>query len=103
MRLPRACMVTGLCNFSDHLLTDDLGFVVLSCAELGDLMVVVSDHQASYVSPEVYRSTVDELEDWADYSSAIGECVNGHRWQTDDTARLRDWEDQDQGTYRILK
>ncbi|GAA4884499.1 hypothetical protein H7X46_23605 [Pseudonocardia sp. C8] len=80
----------NLVNFSDHLI-DDLGFVVLSSAELGDLMITVSDHLGLYVAPTVYRSTVDELEEWADYSNATGECVNGHRWETADTVHLYSW------------
>lgn len=80
----------NLVNFSDHLI-DDLGFVVLSSAELGDLMITVSDHLGLYVAPTVYRSIVDELEEWADYSNATGECVNGHRWETADTVHLSSW------------
>lgn len=90
----------NLVNFSDHLI-DDLGFVVLSSAGLGDLMIIVSDHLGLYVAPTVYRSTVMELEDWADYSNAEGECVHGHRWQTHDTVHLHADDGADMTTCRV--
>ncbi|GAA5120987.1 hypothetical protein [Haloechinothrix salitolerans] len=90
----------NLVNFSDHLI-DDLGFVVLSAPELGDLAIIVSDHLGLYVAPTVYRSTVDALEDWADYSNATGECVNGHRWFTYDTVHLHAWDGSDLTRYRV--
>jgi hypothetical protein len=89
-----------LYNFVDHLI-DDLGFVVLSSAEFGDLMITVSDHSGCYVSPTVYRSTVDSLEEWADYSNAEGECVNGHQWCTHDTVHLHAWDGTDMTAYRV--
>lgn len=90
----------NLVNFADHLI-DDLGFVVLASAGFGDLMITVSDHTGLYVAPTVYRSTVVELEDWADYSDAEGECVNGHGWFTHDAAHMRAWEDAESHAYRI--
>lgn len=90
----------NLVNFSDHLL-DDLGFVMLSAAEFGDLMIIVSDHSGRYVAPTVYRSTVDALEEWADYSNAEGECPNGHRWCTHNTVDLHAWDGADMRTYRV--
>ncbi|WP_406692802.1 hypothetical protein REH65_14450 [Saccharopolyspora sp. ID03-671] len=90
----------NLCNFSDHLI-DDLGFVVLSSAKFGDLMITVSDHHGCYVPPTVYRSTGDALEEWADYSDATGECANGHRLQTHDTVNLHAWDGADLTTYRV--
>lgn len=90
----------NLCNFADHLI-DDLGFVVLSSAEFGDLMITVSDHLGRYVSPTVYRSTVDAMEEWADYSDAVGECANGHRWRTHDTANLYAWDGSEMTRYRV--
>lgn len=89
-----------LANFSDHLL-DDLGFVVLSAAGFGDLMITTSDHLGLYTAPTVYRSTVDALEDWADYSNAEGECANGHRWCTHNTVDLHDWDGADLRMYRV--
>lgn len=77
----------NLVNFADHLI-DDLGFVVLTAADFGALMITVSDHTGMYVPPTVYRSTVMELEDWADYSDATGECMNGHRWYSHDAAYM---------------
>lgn len=91
--------VHQLCNFADHLL-DDFGFVVLTAAEIGAVMIVVSDDTGRYVAPEVYRSTGMELEEWAEYSQAYGECVNAHRWFTADTVHLHA-TDGDQGTYRV--
>ncbi|GGM80894.1 hypothetical protein GCM10012275_59400 [Longimycelium tulufanense] len=90
----------NLVNFSDHLI-DDLGFVVLSSARFGDLMVTVADYLGHYVSPTVYRSTVDGLEEWAEYTTAEGECANGHRWCTQDTVHLHSWNDTDMTTYRV--
>lgn len=89
-----------LCNFADHLL-DDFGFVVLSAPEVGDLMIVVSDHLGCYVAPTVYRSTVSELEEWADYSDAVGECARGHRWATHDTVTLHAADGADRDRYRV--
>ncbi|MBA0127280.1 hypothetical protein H0B56_17150 [Haloechinothrix sp. YIM 98757] len=90
----------NLLSSADHLI-DDLGFVVLSSAEHGDLMIIVSDHLGLYVAPTVYRSTVTELEDWADYSNATGECAHGHRWTTDDTVTLHAWDGSDMTVYRV--
>ncbi len=90
----------NLVNFADHLI-DDFGFVVLSAAELGDLMITVSDERGAYVAPSVYRSTVMELESWADYADAVGECDRGHRWQTHDTVHLHAWDGADMPTYRV--
>ncbi|QGK70301.1 hypothetical protein GIY23_12890 [Allosaccharopolyspora coralli] len=90
----------NLFNFADHLI-DDLGFTVLSAGELGDLMITVSDHSGGYEAPTVYRSTVDELEEWADYTHATGECARGHRWHTVDTVRLHASDGADMTTYRV--
>lgn len=89
----------NLVNFADHLI-EDLGFVVLSSG-FGDLMITVSDHTGLYVAPTVYRSTVVELEDWADYSDAEGECVNGHGWFTRDAVHMRAWDGMDSDVYGI--
>ena len=91
----------NLFNFADHLI-DDFGFVVLSAAQLGDLMITVSGEGGRYEAPTVYRSTVDDITDWADYSNAEGECVNGHRWSTNDTVHLHPWDSADVDTYRVL-
>jgi hypothetical protein len=90
----------NLVNFADHLI-DDLGFIVLSAAELGDVMITVSDNRGHYEAPTVYRSTVSDLVDWADYSHAEGECANGHRWSTNDTVRLHAWDSAKVNTYRV--
>ena len=92
--------VHNLVNFSDHLL-DDIGFVVLSSAELGDLMITVSDHLGLYTAPTVYRSTVDSWEEWASYSNAEGECVNGHQWCTHNTVNLHAFDSTDMTAYRV--
>ena len=89
----------NLVNFADHLI-DDLGFVVLTAAGFGALMITVSDHTGMYVPPTVYRSTVMELEDWADYSDAMGECVNGHRWYSHDAAYMHG-HGTDRSVYRL--
>jgi hypothetical protein len=89
----------NLANFTDHLI-DDLGFVALSSG-FGDLVITVSDHTGMYVAPTVYRSTVMELADWADYSDAEGECVNGHGWFTHDAAHMHAWDGTDRHAYRI--
>lgn len=90
----------NLVNVSDHLI-DDLGFVVFSAAQFGDVMITVSDELNCYTAPTVYRSTVDDLVNWADYSNAEGECANGHRWSTNDTVRLHAWNSADVDTYRV--
>lgn len=90
----------SLFNFADHLI-DDLGFVVMSTVKFGDLMIIVSDHHGLYVSPEVYRSTVDALEEWGDYTNAVGECANGHQWCTHDTVHLHASDGVDMATYRV--
>lgn len=89
----------NLANFTDHLI-DDIGFVVLSTERWGDLMITVS-REAYYVTPEVYRSTVDNLEEWADYSEATGACRAGHRWATHDAVHLQDWDGEDPTQHRI--
>ncbi|MBA8823813.1 hypothetical protein FHX42_001142 [Saccharopolyspora lacisalsi] len=91
-----------LCNFADHLL-DDFGFVLLSTVEHDDLMVIVSDQCGRMVQPEVYRSTELELETWADYSRATGECARGHRWMTEDTVTLRAEDGRHSQSYRVAE
>ncbi|MGW0891510.1 hypothetical protein [Saccharopolyspora sp. NPDC002578] len=89
-----------LFNFSDHLI-EDIGFVVLSSAGFGDLMITVSDRQGRYEPPTVYRSTVDDMAGWADYSDAEGVCANGHEWGTNDTVHLHAWNSVAVDTYRV--
>ena len=72
----------------DNILSDDIGFVVLTARDLGELMIIQSGDGGIYRSPLVYRSTVDDTADWADYTQASGRCVNGHEWRTDDAYRL---------------
>jgi hypothetical protein len=90
----------NLVNFSDHLI-GDFGYVVLSAAKFGDLMITVSDERGCYKAPTVYRSTVDDLVNWEDYSDAEGECANGHWWSTSDTVHLHAWDGAEVGTYRV--
>lgn len=91
-----------LCNFADHLLSD-FGFVLLSAADHGDLMIIVSDEGGRLVSPEVYRSTELEMETWAEYSRATGECTRGHRWTTEDTVTLHAEDVRSAQRYRVCE
>lgn len=72
----------------DNILSDDLGFVVLTAGDLGELMIIQSGDGGIYCDPEVYRSTADDTAEWADYTRASAACVNGHEWSTDDAYRL---------------
>jgi hypothetical protein len=56
--------------------------------ELGDLMITVSGDGGLYSSPDVYRDITSDTGCWADYSRALGACVNSHQWDTDDGHRL---------------
>lgn len=86
-----------------HHLRDDLGFVLLSAQDLGELMIVVSDGLGLMSrSPKVYRSAVDLL-DWADYTSAEGECARGHQWFIHDTEHLQTCESHDTGRYGVTE
>lgn len=72
----------------ESLLSDDIGFVVRHSGDLGELMITQSGDGGIYGDPEVYRSTVDDTAEWADYSRAYGRCGSGHEWMTEDAYRL---------------
>jgi hypothetical protein len=74
------CWVHNTCNVT-NLLFDDIGFVVFTAdGDLGSLMITISDELGCYGMPTVYRSTVDDLESWADYDRASGWCPGNHEW-----------------------
>lgn len=86
---------------ADNVLSDDVGFVVFGAGDLGELVVVQSGDGGMYQAPEVYRSTVLDTAEWADYSRAYGGCVNGHQWLTEDAHRLHADGGRHQGTPTI--
>jgi hypothetical protein len=74
------CWEHNTCTVN-NVLADEISFVVFSAGgELGNLMITIGGDGGLFDAPTVYRSTVDDLTEWAAYDCAEGACANNHEW-----------------------